>query len=174
MVRTAGYFVQKGELPMAIISKGFSRRRRAGDEKLPPGQYIPPDFPVLSAGPTPHVPLDQWEFTIDDGANVLRRWDWKSFRDLPTETFTVDIHCVTRWSKFGSAWEGVSLDTLFADVKTDAPYALAHSYGGYTTNLPLGGLRDQQGGLALQYYKQDLAARHCRSGTRVVPPLSLL
>jgi len=105
---------------MAIISKGFSGRRTAGDEKLPPGQYITPDFPVLSAGPTPHVPLDQWEFTIDDGANVSRRWDWKSFRDLPTETLMVDIHCVTRWSKFGTAWEGVSLDTLFADVKTDA------------------------------------------------------
>src|SRR2546423_13444002 len=74
---------------MAIISRGFSGRRSATDAKLPPGQYLTTDFPVLSAGPTPHVSLDRWEFVIDDGTNVLRRWDWKSFRDLPTETFTV-------------------------------------------------------------------------------------
>jgi len=81
------------------------------------------------------VSLDKWEFTIDDGTNVLRRWDWKSFRDLPAENFTVDLHCVTGWSKLGTSWEGVSLDTLLADVKTNAQYALANSYGGYTTNL---------------------------------------
>ena len=88
---------------MGIISRGFSGRRSAADAKLPPGQYLTTDFPVLSAGPTPHVPLDHWEFTIDDGTDVLRRWNWKSFRDLPTETFTADLHCVTRWSKLGTA-----------------------------------------------------------------------
>jgi DMSO/TMAO reductase YedYZ molybdopterin-dependent catalytic subunit len=82
---------------MDIISRGFSGRRSAADVKLPPGQYLTTDFPVLSAGPTPHVSLERWEFVIDDGTNVLRRWDWKSFRDLPTETFVVDLHCVTRW-----------------------------------------------------------------------------
>src|SRR5262245_13883511 len=114
--------ISQGELSMAIISRGFSGRRRAEDEKLPPGQYVTTDFPVLSAGPTPRVPLDQWEFTINDGTKEMPRWDWKAFRELPTETFTVDIHCVTRWSKFGTTWEGVSLDTLLADVKTDASY----------------------------------------------------
>ena len=91
---------------MGIISRGFSGRRSAADVKLPPGQYLTTDFPVLSAGPTPHVSLDRWEFVIDDGTKVLRRWDWKSFRDLPSETFTVDLHCVTRWSKLGTSWEG--------------------------------------------------------------------
>src|SRR5262244_3683827 len=129
---------------MAIISRGFSGRRRAADVKLPPGQYLTTDFPVLSAGPTPHIPLDQWEFTIDDGTDVLRRWDWKSFRDLPAETITADLHCVTRWSKLGTSWEGVSLDTMLADVKTDADYALVHSYGGYTTNLPVEDLINKQ------------------------------
>ena len=113
---------------MAIISQGFSGRRSAADVKLPPGQYLTTDFPVLSAGPTPRVPLDQWEFTIDDGTNVLRRLNWKSFRELPSETITVDIHCVTRWSKLGTVWEGVSLDAIFAGIKTDAEYALVHSY----------------------------------------------
>ena len=76
---------------MDIISRGFSGRRSAADVKLPPGQYLTTDFPVLSAGPTPHVSLERWEFVIDDGTNVLRRWDWKAFRDLPTETFVVDL-----------------------------------------------------------------------------------
>src|SRR5262245_20732012 len=125
---------------MGIISRGFSGRRRAANVRLPQGQYLTTDFPVLSAGPTPHVPLDEWEFTITDGTNVLGRWDWKSFHDLRTETFTVDLHCVTRWSKLGTSWEGASLDTMLADVKTDASYALVHSYGGYTTNLPLSDL----------------------------------
>src|SRR5579862_8967374 len=117
-------------MQMGITSRGFAGRRGAADVKLPPGQHLTTDFPVLSAGPTPHVPLDQWEFTINEGTNVLRRWDWKSFRDLPTETFTADLHCVTRWSKLGTSWEGVSLDTMFADAKADAdaPYALVHSY----------------------------------------------
>ena len=86
---------------MATISRGFTGRRGSADAKLPPGQYLTTDFPVLSAGPTPRVPLDKWEFTIDDGKNVLKRWDWKSFRELPSEIVTVDLHCVTRWSKLG-------------------------------------------------------------------------
>ncbi len=102
---------------MDVISRGFTGRRSATDVKLPPGQYLTTGFPVLSAGPTPHISLDRWAFTIDDGTDVLRRWDWKSFRELPTETFTVDLHCVTRWSKLGTSWEGVPLDVLFADVR---------------------------------------------------------
>src|SRR5207247_11253295 len=97
---------------MGIISRGFSGRRSAADAKLPPGQYLTTDFPVLSAGPTPHIPLDQWEFVIDDGTNVLRRWDWESFRDLPSEAFTVDLHCVTRRSKLGTASAGGSLHRM--------------------------------------------------------------
>ena len=142
---------------MGIISRGFSGRRSAADAKLPPGQYLTTDFPVLSAGPTPHIPLDQWEFVIDDGTNVLQRWDWKSFRDLPTETFTVDLHCVTRWSKLGTSWEGVSVETMLADVKTDASYAMARSYGDYTTNLPLKDLRNGQAWIAFRFDNKDLA-----------------
>jgi len=80
---------------MNIISRGFSGRCSAADVKLPLGQHLTTDFPVLSAGPTPHVSLDRWELVIDDGMNVLRRWDSKAFRDLPIETFTVDLHCVS-------------------------------------------------------------------------------
>ena len=113
-----------------VQSRGFVGRRGAANVRLPPGQYLTQDFPVLSAGPTPHVPLDQWELTIDDGPNLLRRWSWKSFRELPTENITVDIHCVTRWSKVGTAWEGVSLDTLLDGIADDASFALVRSMAG--------------------------------------------
>src|SRR5215204_6258107 len=122
---------------MGIISRGFSGRRRDHDADLPPGQYLTEDFPVLSAGPTPRIALDEWEFAITTESGQEHRWDWNTFGALPTEKITVDLHCVTRWSKLGTAWDGVSLDTLFADVDTAADHALVHSYGGYTTNLPV-------------------------------------
>src|SRR5262245_54857507 len=127
---------------------------------LPPGQYATEDFPVLSAGPTPHVPLEQWEFTIDDGTNVLQRWTWQAFRELPTERVTADIHCVTRWSKLETTWEGVSLDTLLAGISSDASFALVRSHGGYTTNLPINDLRNKQAWIAFRFNGDDLAADH--------------
>ena len=156
---------------MAIISRGFSGRRTAADPKLPPGQYVTDDFPVLSAGPTQHLPLDQWEFVVDNGASALKRWNWKSFRELPAERVTADIHCVTRWSKFGTSWEGVSLDTLLADVKTDARYAMAHSYGGYSTNLPLEDLKKNQAWVVFRFDGHDLAPEHGGPARLLVPHL---
>src|SRR5690242_8031243 len=141
---------------MGAISRGFTGRRRAEDVKLPPGQYLTTDFPVLSAGPTPHVPLEQWEFTITERNSVLGRWNWKAFRDLPAETFTVDLHCVTRWSKLGTEWQGVPLETLFADIKPNAEYALVQSYGDYTTNLPLQDLMEKQAWIAFGFDGEDL------------------
>ncbi|HSE26127.1 MAG TPA: sulfite oxidase-like oxidoreductase [Pyrinomonadaceae bacterium] len=158
---------------MSIISRGFSGRRSAEGVKVPPGQYLTTDFPVLSAGPTPHVSLDQWEFTIDDGTNVLRRWNWKSFLELSTETFTVDLHCVTRWSKLGTAWEGVSLNTMLAGLKTDAKYVLAHSYGDYTSNLPLSDLLNNQAWIAFRFDGTDLAPEHGGPARLLVPHLYL-
>jgi DMSO/TMAO reductase YedYZ molybdopterin-dependent catalytic subunit len=114
----------------------------------------------LSAGPTPHIALDKWEFTIDGGTDVLRRWNWKSFRELPAETITVDIHCVTRWSKLGTTWEDVSLDTLLAEIKIDAEYATPRSYGDYTTNLPLEDLMNKQAWIAFRFDDDDLAPEH--------------
>ena len=114
---------------MAVISRGFTGRRSAGDAKLPPGQHLTTDFPVLSAGPTPSIPLDQWEFVIRDGTGPLKCFDWKSFRALPSETIKVDLHCVTRWSKLGTSWKGVSLDVLLAGIKIELAYAMFESYG---------------------------------------------
>ena len=158
---------------MAIISRGFLGRRCAADAKLPPGQYLTTDFPVLSAGPTPRVSVDKWEFTIDDGNEVLKRWDWRSFRELPTESITVDLHCVTRWSKLGTLWEGVSLDILFEDIKTDAQYTLVHSYGDYTTNLPLDDLLSKKSWITFRFDDDDLAPEHGGPARLLVPHLYL-
>jgi DMSO/TMAO reductase YedYZ molybdopterin-dependent catalytic subunit len=156
---------------MAIISRGFSGRRAAEDTMLPPGQHITTDFPVLSAGPTPHVRLDQWEFVIDDGNNVLKRWDWKGFRELPVEHLRTDIHCVTRWSKLGTSWEGVSLDTILGAIETDAGFVMAHSYGGYTTNLPIDDLKKKQAWIAFRFDGQDLEPEHGGPARLLVPHL---
>ena len=158
---------------MAIISKGFSGQRGAMDVKLPPGQYQTSDFPVLSAGPTPRVPLEQWEFHVDDGTSVLRRWDWESFRNLPTESVTADLHCVTRWSKLGTTWEGVSLDAILSNLESDASYVMVRSYGDYTTNLPLKDLKNHQAWIAFRFDGKDLAPEHGGPARLLVPHLYL-
>jgi len=158
---------------MAIVSRGFGGRRRGGDEKLPPGQYLVTDFPVLSAGPTPRVNLDTWELRIAAETGQSRSWDWAAFRQLPHEDITVDLHCVTKWSKLGTAWRGVSLDTLLDGVATDAEFALARSYGGYTTNLPLADLLGGQAWIAFSYDRADLDPEHGGPARLLVPHLYL-
>src|SRR5947207_13847005 len=110
---------------MSPLSRGFRGRRVEVDPaRVPPGQYVTRDFPVLSAGPTPHTPLDEWTFTIEGGSEPVS-WTWDEFEALPSEEVTVDIHCVTKWSKLDTVWKGVSLDTLLGQVQYDAGYLLA-------------------------------------------------
>ena len=156
---------------MGIVSPGFHGRPRSTEAVLPPGQYLTEDFPVLSAGPTPRVPLESWEFVITTETGVEHRWNWAELHALPAESPTVDIHCVTRWSKRDTSWEGISLDTLLADVDTAADYALVHSYGGYTTNLPLDDLRDGRAWVAHRFDGADLAPEHGGPARLLVPHL---
>ncbi|HEY8482026.1 MAG TPA: sulfite oxidase-like oxidoreductase [Spirillospora sp.] len=156
---------------MGIVSPGFHGRRRGTNVNLPPGQFLVEDFPVLSAGPTPRVSTDEWTFTITTETGREHSWDWRRFMELPSETPTVDIHCVTKWSKLGTRWEGVSLDTLFADVDTAADYVLAYSYGGYTTNLPLQDVLDGQAWIAYRFDGEDLPAEHGGPARLLVPHL---
>ncbi|UUN30571.1 molybdopterin-dependent oxidoreductase [Streptomyces sp. FIT100] len=158
---------------MPIVSRGFHGRRPTDDRKLPPGQFETFDFPVLSAGPTPRVAQEDWELdvTTEDGAR--HSWDWAAFTALPMETPTVDLHCVTRWSKFGTEWQGVSLDVLLGDVETAAEFALVHAYGGYTTNLPLEDLLDGQAWIVHRYDGEDLAPEHGGPARLLVPHLYL-
>jgi DMSO/TMAO reductase YedYZ molybdopterin-dependent catalytic subunit len=159
---------------MGIVSPGFHGRGRRTDVALPPGQYLTEDFPVLSAGPTPRIPLDQWGFDIvNETGQRAASWDWEQFQQLPSETFTVDLHCVTKWSKFGTGWRGVSLDTLLTDIDTAADYALVHAYGGYSTNLPLADLRDGQAWIAYEYEGEPLPPEHGGPARLLVPHLYL-
>ncbi|PZS04270.1 MAG: sulfite oxidase-like oxidoreductase, partial [Chloroflexi bacterium] len=158
-----------------FITRGFRGRRRESDEtgRIPPGQYLVDDFPVLTAGPTPHTPPERWSFTVEGKIKTPRSWSWREFTALPAETITRDIHCVTRWSKLDTHWRGVSVDTLLKDVETAAEYVLAFCDGGYTTNLALG---DVTGGKAWVMYSYDdgpLPVEHGGPARLLVPHLYL-
>jgi len=109
---------------------------------------------VLSAGPTPHTPLDRWDLSIAGSISEERSWSWDEFLALPSEDFTVDIHCVTTWSKLGMTWTGVSVDLLLeaAGPRPEASFVMARSHTGYTTNLPLS---DVTGGKAWVAWEVD-------------------
>src|SRR5687768_9395621 len=100
---------------MSRISRGFRGKRRDErvDSRLPPGQYLVDGFPVLSAGPTPYTSLEEWTFSVEGEVEEAKTWSWEEFTSLPSEDIQADIHCVTKWSKLDTTWEGVSLDTLF-------------------------------------------------------------
>ncbi|MBW9210296.1 sulfite oxidase-like oxidoreductase [Mumia sp. zg.B53] len=156
---------------MNIITRGFRGRRGDDDVTLPPGQYLERGFPVLSAGPTPQVAPGAWSFTITTEGGEKHHWSWMELQALPREDITVDIHCVTKWSKLGTRWTGVSLDVLLSGIDTGASYAMAHSYGGYTTNLPLADLRDGQAWVAYGYDGQPLRPEHGGPARLLVPHL---
>lgn len=158
---------------MAPISRGFVGRRRTGVDpaRVPPGQYVTGDFPVLSAGPTPHTALAEWSFTVRGAVDAQVSWTWEEFRSLPTETVTADIHCVTKWSKLDTVWTGVSLDVLLGAVTTTAGYVTAFSDGGYTTNLPRGDLTGGRAWIAFDYDGEPLAPQHGGPARLLVPHL---
>ena len=159
---------------MGIVSRGFRGRRRDVDpSRVPPGQHVVDDFPVLSAGPTPRTPLSAWTFTVDGAVEPSRTWTWEELQALPQETFTTDIHCVTRWSKLDTTWTGVSVDTLLEGVETTARYATAWCDGDYTTNLPLADLTGGRAWVAHTYDGRPLDPEHGGPARLLVPHLYL-
>ena len=155
------------------ISRGFRGRPRidADPARVPPGQYITDDFPVLSAGPTPHHPLDWWSFTIYGAVDEPRSWSWQELQALPSETVKVDIHCVTKWSKLDTVWTGVSLDTMLDGIETSAAYVLASSDGDYKTNLPLEDIRNGKAWIAFAFDGEPLGPEHGAPARLLVPHL---
>jgi DMSO/TMAO reductase YedYZ molybdopterin-dependent catalytic subunit len=158
---------------MPPVSRGFHRRHAAeGDaSRIPPGQYLTDDFPVLSAGPTPRTPLDQWSLKIDGAIDEPRLWSWSEFLALPSETFTVDIHCVTKWSKLDTRWTGVPVDVLLDGVESAAEFVTAWCDGGYTTNVPLEDLAGGRAWVAYQYDGEPLEPEHGGPARLLVPHL---
>ncbi|HEU0165390.1 MAG TPA: sulfite oxidase-like oxidoreductase [Thermomicrobiales bacterium] len=156
-----------------FISRGFRSRRLPPEiaARVPPGQHLTEDFPVLSAGPTPRPQLDRWDLTVDGLIDTPRRWTWEEFLALPRETFTVDIHCVTKWSKLDTVWEGVSLDTLLAGAEENADYLIAHCDGGYTTNLPVEDILGGKAWITFGYDGEELEPEHGGPARLLVPHL---
>jgi DMSO/TMAO reductase YedYZ molybdopterin-dependent catalytic subunit len=155
------------------VSRGFLGRRRleVDPSRVPPGQYVTDDFPVLSAGPTPHTDLEEWGLVVHGAVDEPRSWTWQEFQALPRETVTVDIHCVTKWSKLDTVWTGVSVDTLLDGVETSAEYVTAWSDGGYTTNVPLEDVTGGKAWVAFGYDGAPLPPEHGGPARLLVPHL---
>ena len=158
---------------MAFVSRGFrGRPRRDVDtSRVPPGQYVVDDFPVLSAGPTPHTDTGDWSFRVDGETDEPAAWTWEEFMALPQETFTADIHCVTKWTKLDTTWTGVSVDTLLDGVVTEAEHVVAWCDGDYTTNLPLEDVTGGRAWLVHSFDGEPLAREHGGPARLVVPHL---
>jgi DMSO/TMAO reductase YedYZ molybdopterin-dependent catalytic subunit len=158
-----------------MTTRGFFGRRPGADaaRRLPPGQSQTQDFPVLSFGPTPRVDLADWIFTIRQGAQRLAGWTWPQFEALPRTTWRGDIHCVTKWSKLDTAWEGVTIDDLFtaAGIDPPTPYLLAESFDGYDTNVPVADLVDGKAMIATRFDGRPLEAEHGGPARLLVPHL---
>jgi DMSO/TMAO reductase YedYZ molybdopterin-dependent catalytic subunit len=158
-----------------VVTRGF-RGRGQGSEpgRVPPGQYVTGDFPVLSAGPTPRTELDVWSLTIEDAnRRVLYRCSWKELLALPATEVAVDIHCVTKWTKLGTRWKGVSFDALLEAAGTEppTPYVMAYCDGGYTTNVPVADLRGAKGLIAYEYDGKPIVPEHGGPARLLVPHL---
>jgi DMSO/TMAO reductase YedYZ molybdopterin-dependent catalytic subunit len=158
---------------MSPVSRGFLGRRRpvADPSRVPPGQYVTTDFPVLSAGPTPRTPLQEWTFEIGGAVEQPVSWSWDEFVALAPDMPTVDIHCVTKWSKLDTNWRGVSVDTLLERVETEAEYVTAWCDGGYTTNLPLEDLTGGKAWVAYEFAGEPLESEHGGPARLLVPHL---
>ena len=158
---------------MGLITRGFRGRPSADavSGRVPPGQYVTGDFPVLSAGPTPNVQQDEWQFEITGQVDDRRAWTWQEFMALPSEEVTVDIHCVTKWSKLDTTWRGVSIDTILKGIPTAAEFAVAHAYGGYATNLPLEDLTGGKAWIAYAFGGEPLEPEHGGPARLLVPHL---
>ena len=161
-----------GDQDQPVVSRGFRGRPPAEPERLPPGQYLTTDFPVLATGPTPIDAAEDWALTISGAVERERAWSWEELQALPSETFTVDIHCVTQWTKLDTTWTGVPLDALLAEAGArGATHAVAHCTGGYTTNLPLADISGGRAWIAYAYDGEPLSPAHGGPARLLVPHL---
>lgn len=148
---------------MGKFDKALNRQQQEAAMKaanrLPPGQSLTQKFPVLTYGPIPEFNQETWDLRVFGEVEKEMRWTWEEFLTLPTQTITTDIHCVTKWSKFDTTWTGVPFKAfvkLFG-VKDSARYVIAHCDYGYTTNLPIEAMMDDDVMLAYIYEGDKLA-----------------
>ncbi|MDX2265872.1 MAG: sulfite oxidase-like oxidoreductase [Hyphomicrobiales bacterium] len=158
------------------ISRGFKPRRPPVENKdrVPPGQHLTTDFPVLSAGPTPNISIHNWSFALQHGGSLIAKWSWSEFEALPQTTLKTDIHCVTTWSKLDTTWSGVTVDDLLKAAGLSAAptaFTMAHCDGGYTTNVPVADLINGKAMVATRYDNLPLAPSHGGPARLLVPHL---
>jgi DMSO/TMAO reductase YedYZ molybdopterin-dependent catalytic subunit len=161
---------------MNQITRGFhGQAARRATSRLPPGQHLTSAFPVLSAGSAPHIPLHDWTFSLEaETGETLASWNWAEFRALGAIEVTVDIHCVTRWSKFDTDWRGVSVERILAAAgfaEPPSPFMMAFCDGGYTTNLPVEDLLDGKALVVWEYDGEPLVSEHGGPARLLVPHL---
>jgi DMSO/TMAO reductase YedYZ molybdopterin-dependent catalytic subunit len=156
-----------------MTTRGFTGRARGPAGRVPPGQTVRQDFPVLSAGPTPEISHADWTFTLKVGPKVVRTWSWAEFNALPQTDLVKDIHCVTTWSKLNTVWQGVMVDDILAaaGVSPQTDYTLAHSADDYSTNVPTADLVSGRAMVALRYEGFPLAREHGGPARLLVPHL---
>jgi DMSO/TMAO reductase YedYZ molybdopterin-dependent catalytic subunit len=158
-----------------MVTRGFLGRRPPPEiaKRLPPGQYLENGFPVLSAGPTPRIATAAWRFDLKNGPRLVKSWSWDEFAKLPHTGITRDIHCVTKWSKFDTMWDGVMVDDILKDAGIDAPteFVLAHSSDGYSTNVPTKDLVGGKAMVATSYDGMPIPADHGGPARLLVPHL---
>jgi len=151
-----------------MLDRIFSRREEEAkvksENRLPPGQSLTQKFPVLHYGPTPRTDLSTWDFRVFGLVEEEKTWNWEEFNRLPRTEVTMDIHCVTRWSKFDTPWAGVSLKRMVDEgiivPKPEARYVIQHCEQGYTTNLPLEAMLQDNVLLATHYEGEPLPLDH--------------
>jgi DMSO/TMAO reductase YedYZ molybdopterin-dependent catalytic subunit len=149
------------------------RERDMGVGRLPPGQVLTQKFPVLTYGGTPRIDLNRWRFQVWGLVDEDKEWTWEEFLALPHKTQTCDIHCVTRWSKLDTTWEGIPFTEVYSllKLKPEAKFVMIHSYGGYTTNMTLEEMLDDDVMFAFNYEGQPLEPEHGGPVRLLVPKL---
>ena len=160
---------------MSRFTRGFAGRGRQGrDPRLPPGQYdTGRHWPVLTAEVTPKLSTDEWTFRVEGLVNRPTTWTWDEMHELPSSTYSGDIHCVTTWSKLAMSFTGVSVDTVLAIAEPlpAATHVVATSYTGYTTNLPLADVTGGRAWVAWEVDGEPLPAQHGGPARLLVPHL---
>ena len=163
-------------MPPATTPFSQEQRRRveSGDARLPPGQRLTNDWPVLSYGATPQIDTQTWRFKVWGEVDEEIAWSWDEFLAMGTESRVNDVHCVTHWSRYDNEWEGVPMSAVLSRIKINpgAVSVMFHSYGGYTTNVSLEDIsRDDHAMFAVKHDGRPLAREHGGPMRAVIPSL---
>ncbi len=168
LTRTKQRWAQEGRFLTGRVA-------RAGEDRLPPGQHVVREWPVLDLGVQPTISPQAWELRVFGLVDQQVRWDWAGFMALPQRRERTDIHCVTTWSLYDNAWEGVATRDILAAVgpKPEARFAVLHGYDGYTTNLPLEDFAAEEAMLVYRRNGEALSVAHGGPVRAIVPHLYL-